>query len=63
MSCYEDDGAMQERRTNTKDRRQRAEELPLQDSDSDYVTFERRYFPDRRESHYDPKWDDTKLSV
>jgi hypothetical protein len=47
---------MQERRINKGDRRQRTEQLPLKDNDGVSVILERRYFPDRRKSHYNPKW-------
>ncbi len=47
---------MEDRRINKTDRRQRAEKLPLRDNDENKVTMERRYFPDRRKSHYNPKW-------
>jgi hypothetical protein len=47
---------MEERRTNKTDRRQRAEQLPLRDNAGIKVAMERRYFPDRRKSHYNPKW-------
>jgi hypothetical protein len=44
-----------ERRMRKDDRRQRSEKLPLKDSGGS-VILDRRYFPDRRKSHYDPKW-------
>jgi len=47
---------MEERRINKTDRRQHAEKLPLRDNDGVRVVMERRYFPDRRKSHYNPKW-------
>jgi hypothetical protein len=57
---------MKERRTENADRRQRAEKLadrrqraenlPVKDSDGCSVFLDRRYFPDRRKSHYDPNW-------
>ena len=47
---------MEEKRTNKTDRRQRAEQLPLRDNAGIKVAMERRYFPDRRKSHYTPKW-------
>jgi hypothetical protein len=47
---------MNERRINKADRRQRTENLPVKDSNGNSVILERRYFPDRRKSHYDPKW-------
>ena len=47
---------MEERRTNETERRQRAGKLPLRDKDGNEVSLERRYFPDRRKSHYNPKW-------
>jgi len=47
---------MQERRINKSDRRQRTEKLPLRDAEGVSVILERRYFPDRRKSHYDPNW-------
>ena len=49
-------GMMQERRISKSDRRQRTEKLPLSDTEGVSVILERRYFPDRRKSHYDPKW-------
>jgi hypothetical protein len=47
---------MEEKRINKPDRRQRAGKLPLRDNDGDEVVLERRYFPDRRKSHYNPEW-------
>jgi len=47
---------MVERRINKIDRRQRTEELPVIDDSGFSVILERRYFPDRRKSHYDPNW-------
>jgi hypothetical protein len=47
---------MEERRINKTARRQRAEKLPLRDNDGNRIALERRYFPDRRKSHYNPKW-------
>ena len=47
---------MEERRINKTDRRQRVEKLPLRDNDENKVALDRRYFPDRRKSHYNPKW-------
>lgn len=49
-------GHPQERRINKSDRRLRAEKLPCHDGNDNYVVFERRYFPDRRVSHYNPDW-------
>jgi len=49
-------GRIQERRINRKGRRQCPGKLPCYDANGDYVVFERRYYPDRRESHYDPNW-------
>jgi len=49
-------GMMEERRINKTDRRQRTEKLPVKDAEGVSVILERRYFPDRRKSHYDPKW-------
>jgi hypothetical protein len=45
-----------ERRMGKDDRRQRSEKLPLKDSGGNSVILDRRYFPDRRKSHYDPRW-------
>jgi hypothetical protein len=47
---------MEERRINKIDRRQRTAELPVIDDNGISVILERRYFPDRRKSHYDPNW-------
>jgi len=47
---------MQERRIRKSDRRQRTGKLPLRDAEGVSVILERRYFPDRRKSHYNPKW-------
>ena len=47
---------MKERRRSKSERRQRTEKLPLTDTGGVTVLLERRYFPDRRKSHYDPKW-------
>ena len=47
---------MEERRINQTDRRQRTDKLPLRDNNGVKVALERRYFPDRRKSHYNPKW-------
>lgn len=46
---------MQERRSNTDDRRKREEmpRAPFKDSDDNTVALDRRYFPDRRISHID----------
>jgi hypothetical protein len=43
-----------ERRTGMVDRRQQTGLLPLTDSDGYEIILERRYFPDRRISHYNP---------
>lgn len=45
---------MQERRVKTTDRRQHSRKLPLRDYSGNQIFLERRYFPDRRISHYDP---------
>jgi len=47
---------MEERRVNKTDRRQRTEKLPIKDNNGAQVVLERRYFPDRRTSHFNPKW-------
>ena len=54
---------MEEKRINKTDRRQRDEKLPLRDSDGNEVALERRYFPDRRKSHFNPEWDANELSA
>jgi hypothetical protein len=45
-----------ERRSSAADRRQHTGILPLTDSDGYEILLERRYFPDRRISHYNPDW-------
>ena len=47
---------MKERRVSKTKRRQREEKLPLKDTNGHQVTLERRYFPDRRKSGYNPNW-------
>ena len=54
---------MQERRINVADRRQQTALLPLTDSDGYEILLERRYFPDRRISHYNPDWCNDDLAV
>jgi len=54
---------MEEKRINKTDRRQHAEKLPLRDNDGNNVALERRYFPDRRKSHYNPEWGANGLSA
>ena len=54
---------MEKKRINKADRRQRAEKLPLRDDDGNKVALERRYFPDRRKSHYNPEWRASGLSA
>jgi len=49
-------GMMEERRINKTDRRQRTEKLPVRDAEGANIILERRYFPDRRKSHYNPNW-------
>jgi len=49
-------GKMEERRVNKTERRQRTEKLPIKDNNGAQVALERRYFPDRRTSHFNPKW-------
>ena len=55
--------AMEEKRINKTDRRKRTEKLPLSDNDGSKVALERRYFPDRRKSHYNPEWRANGLSA
>ena len=47
---------MEERRVSKPNRRQHDKQLPLTDNEGVKVALERRYFPDRRKSHYNPKW-------
>ena len=48
--------AMEDKRVNKTDRRQQTEKLPLWGRHENKIPLDRRYFPDRRKSHYDPKW-------
>ena len=54
--------AMEKRRINKTDRRQRAEKLPLKDNDGNTIALDRRYFPDRRKSHFYPERGDNVLA-
>jgi len=51
---------MQDRRTNAADRRQNATtpDKPFRDSEGQTVVLDRRFFPDRRISHIDTRWED-----
>ena len=53
---------MEKRRINKTDRRQRAEKLPLKDNDGNTIALDRRYFPDRRKSHFYPERGDNVLA-
>lgn len=48
--------AMKDRRINKTDRRQHTEKIPLWGNNKNTVPLDRRYFPDRRKSHYNPNW-------